>query len=140
MPRGRDDLTSGAAGRAALATFRDEDFEDFIAIVRWLPDLARTSGRRTAVAFWRTEGQSLVSLFRLAKADGADDLFFREATSSFFSVGVANVLVDPDEAGFNCQTAVIECVERYLFESSVRAVFERSAATSEKGYVPNVPP
>lgn len=139
MPRSREAPGSGAAGRAALATLRDEDFEDLNALVRWLPTMAQTEGRDAAIAFWRTEGRSLVALFRLAKGGHRDDLWAQEGVSVFFCVGVARLLCDPDAAGFNCATAVIEAVEKFLYEPSVRAVFERSAPSEERAYVPNVP-
>ncbi len=140
MPRGRDEPTTGASGRAALATFRDEDFEDFVALVRWLPTCAKTYGRAEAMALWRTEGRSLVALFRLFKPADAWEYFVRENVGTFFSDPVTRLLTDGDDASFRCGTAVIECVERYLFEPSVRAVFERSAPSEGKTYVPNVPP
>jgi hypothetical protein len=140
MPRGREELTSGASGRAALAVFRDEDFEDFIALVRWLPTFARTEGYAAAIGLWRTEGRSLVALFRLKRPENADEWALSEGVSSFFSGGVSRLLCDPDEAGFNAQTAIIESVERFLFEPSVRAVFERSAPSEVKPYVPHLPP
>jgi hypothetical protein len=139
MPRGREEPTSGASGRWALATFRDDDFEDFIAAVRWLPTLAAERGRSTAVAFYQTEVRSLVALFRLSKPEGKDEIWLREAVASVFSTAVANLLCDRDEAGFACGTAVIQVVERWLFEPSVRVVFERSAPTQERPYVANVP-
>lgn len=137
MPRG-DEPTSGASGRSALAIFRDEDWEDIVTVVRGLPELARTEGLDRAMAFARTELRSSVSLLDLVPPLNPVDRAAREAMGVFFEPGCVRLLCDPDRAGFEAQTALLEVLHHELFRPSVRAVFERSAPSDRTPYQPIV--
>lgn len=125
---------SGAAGRVALATFRDDDYQDVVDMVRDLRRMANEEGLAVAVAFVKTELRSAVALLGLGPEteDG-------RALSSFYDDGEAMLLCDPTIAGFNFGTAFLVCVQAFKFERGVRAVFERSAPSEGRAYVPNVP-
>jgi len=140
MPRGRDDLTSGASGREALATYRDEDFEDFIAAVRYLPTLAARRGTEYAIAFVQTELRSLVDLMAVAKLTDDDARKAREGLALFYQDGSARFLCEGGTPSFHYATDFIAVVEHEVFARGVPAVFERSAPSKESVYVANVPP
>lgn len=139
MPRDRANGSSSGSGRPALASFRDDDYEDFVSVVRYLPTLVEDEGLEIAIGFVQTELPSLVDLLGVARPDTPEDRAARAAIGIFYQRGPARLLCDATIAGFRFQTDFIHAVEHELYASGVRAVFERSAPTEEKPYAPNVP-
>lgn len=129
---------SGAAGKVGLATFRDIDFEDFVAAVRYLPQLAKEEGTEVAIAWGRTELRSLLALLGPSRPASPTSAAYRASVGSFFDEGVLRLMADPDRAGRACQTTFIAIVAREYFEPSVPAVFERTLER-EGRYVPQIP-
>lgn len=138
MPR-RDEASSGAAGRDAVAIHRDVDFADFAAVVRQLPKLAVERGHDYAIQFGKTQLRSMLALLGLSRPRTVEEARSRAAIAAFFDEGPMRLLCDPDRAGYRFGTAFIEVVEHELFESSVRAVFERSQAEQGGRYEPHLP-
>lgn len=134
------DVGSGAAGRQALATFRDDDWESFVAAVRYLPQMARDEGMDVAIAFAQTELRSMVSLMGVAHPPTKEARAARASVAAFFEEGVVRLLCDGDAASVRAQTAFITVVHREFFETGVRAVFEQSSATEVRPYVPLIRP
>jgi hypothetical protein len=139
VPRNRDELTSGASGREALATYRDEDYEDFVAAVRYLPTLAARRGMDYAIAFVQNELRSLVDLMAVAKLTDDESKKVREDLGLFWQTGSARFLCEGGSPCYHYATDVISVVEHEVFARGVPAVFERSAPSGGNAYVANVP-
>jgi len=127
----RERAGSGASGRRSLATFRDTDYEDFLAVVDWLPTMTRDYGSEATITFIQTEVRSQLALLAVAGEVPTE-------IGGFFSRGQAMLLKDEDEAGFNFRAAFKAVVTRLVFEPSVPTVFERASATEEEPYAPEI--
>lgn len=134
----RSESPTAAAGRHALAVHRDEDWEDFVSSVRYLPILAEEQGAEIAIAWAKTELRSLLALLGLGKPATVEAAQARAAVAGFFDEGPLRLLCASDRAGRRMQTAFIEVVAHEYFEPSVRAVFERSQPSADLGYAPIV--
>lgn len=130
---------SGASGRAALATLRDDDWEAFVAAVMDLPNMAATHGTDVAIAWARTEMASLLDLLDLTEAKGPIQLLAKEAVGLFMETGSLRLMCDADRAGFQYRVAFLAVVRHEIFRPSVRVVFERSAPSAASPYVPQIP-
>lgn len=137
MPRDRD-RGAGGAGRPALRSFRDDDFEDFVSMVRDMPRMAHDDGIDIAIGFGQTELASMLSILGVGRFATKESAEARALIGVYFKVGSLRLLCDDDIAGFNHQTDLIAVVRHELFDVSARAVFERSAPTEERPYVPIV--
>lgn len=133
------DTGSGASGRNALAIFRDDDWDSFVAAVMDLPTIARDRGVDVAIALMRIEIASLLDLLDLVDARGTTQLMAKEAVGLFLETGSLRLMADGDRAGFQYRVAFLGVVRREIFRPSVRAVFERSAPSATNPYVPQIP-
>jgi hypothetical protein len=138
VPR-RNDVSSGAAGREAVAIHRDVDFTDVIAIVEYLPTLATEKGTAYAIRYARRELRSKLALLKLADPTTKEDAKAQADVAFYFNRGVLRLLVEPSDAGDNQRDEFLDVVQREFFEPSVRAVFKKTAASSEEKYVPLIP-
>lgn len=138
MPARSRGEESGASGRRALAVLRDTDWEDIVATVHFLPTLADEKGSEVALAFARTELRSLMGLLGLARPETREAAAARSAVGSFFEDGSLRLLIEDGRAGFRYRVAFLSVLQRELFETAVRAVFERSAPSDRAPYVPQV--
>lgn len=129
---------SGASGKQGLAIFRDGDWEDFVAAVRYLPVIAREHGAEVAIAWGQTELASLLALLGPSRPATKHAALARAAVATFLDEGVLRLLCDPDRAGFNCATAFLSVVRHEYFEPSIPAVFERTLER-DSPYVPKLP-
>jgi len=137
--RDRAPLTSGAAGRDALAVHRDDDMETFVSLVRYLPTLAKEKGYDFAIGWAQTEIRPSLSMLGLAEPKNEAEMKARASVALFFHEGSLRLLCDGDGPSYRWATDFIAVVERELFERSVRAVFARSAADNDAAYVPSIP-
>lgn len=137
MPRERD--VEGGAGRPAIRSFRDVDWEDFVAAVRYLPTAARTHGVEWAIAEGRTELRSLLYTLGIGDVESQEGASAKAAVVVFLGGGSLRLMCDDDAAGFNQATDFITVVAHECFGPSVRSVFRRSAPTEERAYQPSIP-
>lgn len=129
----------GGAGRPALLSYLDDDFQAIVDAVNYLPEQRRLEGADFAIDFLKVEVRALVSELAVARLDKQTALQARSGLAVFYRRGPARLLTDPDVAGDRFRTLFLEVIEREVFEAGVQAVFERSVATQERAYVPNVP-
>ena len=138
MPRERD-RESGGAGRPAVRSFRDDDWEDLVATVRDLPAFARDEGFDRAIAFGMTELRTILAQLNLSRPASKEEAFARSWVRVFLTRGSVRLLCEPDMSGFNHATDFLIVVAHEYFEPSVRAVFERSAPSESQPYRPTIP-
>jgi hypothetical protein len=129
---------SGASGKQGLAIFRDTDWEDFVATVRYLPRIAREHGTEQAIAFGQTELGSLLALLGPSRPSTKHAALARAAVATFLDEGVLRLMADGDRAGFNLGTAFLAVVRHEYFEPSIPAVFERTIER-DAPYRPTLP-
>jgi hypothetical protein len=133
------DEGSGASGREALATYRDDDWEDVVRAVHNLPKIAQERGMAVAIAWGRHELRSLVGLLGVGKPATKEAAAARAATAVFFEPASLRLACDGDTASFNWRVQMLDSFYREYFEQGVVAVFERSSPTESRPYLPQIP-
>jgi hypothetical protein len=134
-----EDETS-ASGRPALAETRDVDWERLVRHTHSLPFKRDQWGTERAVAWGRTQLRSLLALLGLDE-DAPTTPERRQAIRGvrlYLTEGPLEVMMRRDYIGLRVRTDFLESAEALFLEPTLRAVFRRTPAPSQRPYEPKM--